>query len=79
MGPVPNLRRYPARRRAGCFGPASAAPESPSLFARAVAGVIDAVQQAPFTGGPAKDWSDVKRLLRDSGDQGLITVAKNLD
>lgn len=48
-------------------------------FVQAVAGVIDAVRQAPFTGDPAKDWSCVKRLLRDSGDQELLIAAKNLD
>ena len=48
-------------------------------FVQAVAGVIDAVRQTPFTGVPAKDWSCVKRLLRDSGDQELLTAAKNLD
>lgn len=48
-------------------------------FVQAVTGVIDAVRQARFTGDPAKDWSYVKRLLRDSGDQELLTAAKNLD
>lgn len=48
-------------------------------FVQIVAGVIDAARQAPFTGDPAKDWSYVKRLLRDSGDQELLTAAKNLD
>jgi DNA helicase II / ATP-dependent DNA helicase PcrA len=48
-------------------------------FVQAVAGVIDAVRQTPFTGDPAKDWSYVKRLLRDSRDQELLTAAKNLD
>lgn len=48
-------------------------------FVQAVAGVIDAVRQTPFTGDPAKDWSNVKRLLRDTGDQDLLTAAKNLD
>jgi DNA helicase-2/ATP-dependent DNA helicase PcrA len=44
-----------------------------------VAGVIKAVRQAPFTGDPARDWSFVKRLLRDSGDPELLNAAKNLD
>lgn len=48
-------------------------------FVQAVAGVIDAVRVSPFTGDPAKDWSYVKRLLRDTGDQELLTAAKNLD
>jgi DNA helicase-2/ATP-dependent DNA helicase PcrA len=48
-------------------------------FVQAVAGVIDAVRQTPFTGDPAKDWSCVRRLLRDSGDPELLTAAKNLD
>ncbi|PZP27216.1 MAG: ATP-dependent helicase [Roseateles depolymerans] len=48
-------------------------------FVQAVIGVIDAVRQSPFTGDPAKDWSCVKRLLRDSGDPELLTTAKNLD
>ena len=48
-------------------------------FVQAVAGVIDTVRQTPFTGDPARDWSFVKRLLRDSGDQELLTAAKNLD
>lgn len=48
-------------------------------FVQAVAGVIDAVRESPLTGDPARDWSFVKRLLRDSGDQELLTAAKNLD
>jgi DNA helicase-2/ATP-dependent DNA helicase PcrA len=48
-------------------------------FVRAVAGVIDAVREAPFTGDPARDWSLVKRVLRDSGDQDLLNAAKSLD
>lgn len=49
-------------------------------FVQAVIGVIDAVRrQTPFTGDPAKDWSCVKRLLRDAADQELHTAAKNLD
>ncbi len=53
--------------------------EPRAQFVRSVAGVIDAVRQAPFTGDPARDWSCVKRLLRDSGDPELLTAAKNLD
>lgn len=48
-------------------------------FVQAVAGVIDAVRQAAFTGDPARDWTYVKQLLRDSGDPELLTAAKNLD
>lgn len=48
-------------------------------FVQAVAGVLDAVRQTPLTGDPAKDWSFVKRILRESGDQELLTAAKNLD
>lgn len=48
-------------------------------FVQAVTGVIDTVRQTPFTGDPAKDWSCVKRLLRDSGEPELLTAAKNLD
>jgi DNA helicase-2/ATP-dependent DNA helicase PcrA len=53
--------------------------EPHAQFVQAVARVIDAVRQAPFTGDPARDWSFVKRLLRDSGDPVLRNVAKNLD
>lgn len=48
-------------------------------FVQAVAGVIDAVRETPFTGDPAKDWSLVKRLLRDTGDPELLAAAKSLD
>ena len=54
-------------------------PEPRAGVVQAVAGVIDAVRQTPFTGDPAKDWSSVKRLLRDSGNKDLITAAKHLD
>ena len=53
--------------------------EPRAQFVQAVAGVIDAVRQVAFTGDPAKDWSLVKRLLRDPGDLELLTAAKNLD
>lgn len=53
--------------------------EPRAQFVQAVAGIIDAVRQASFTGDPAKDWSFVKRLLRASGNQDLLTAAKNLD
>lgn len=53
--------------------------EPRAQFVQAVAGVIDAVRNAAFTGDPAKDWSSIKRLLRDSGDPELLTAAKNLD
>lgn len=48
-------------------------------FVQAVAGVIDAVRQTQFTGDPARDWTFVKRVLRDSGNQELLNVAKSLD
>lgn len=48
-------------------------------FVQSVAGVIDAVRGTPFTGDPAKDWSLVKRMLRDSGNPDLVVAAKNLD
>lgn len=53
--------------------------EPRAQFVQAVAGVIDAVRRAAFTGDPAKDWSLVKRMLRDPGDPELLTAAKNLD
>jgi len=53
--------------------------EPRAQFVRAVAGVIDAVRQAPFAGDPARDWTFIKRLLRDSGDTELLTAARNLD
>ncbi len=53
--------------------------EPRAQFVQAVAGVIDALRQASFTGDPARDWSHVKRLLRDSGDPELVNVAKSLD
>ncbi|MDO3506869.1 UvrD-helicase domain-containing protein [Ralstonia pseudosolanacearum] len=64
-------RRWAGRVREG--------REPRAQFVQAVAGVIDAVRQASFTGDPARDWSFVKRLLRDSGEQELLTTAKNLD
>lgn len=48
-------------------------------FVQSVANVIDAVRQASFTGDPARDWTFVKRLLRDSGDPELLAAAKSLD
>lgn len=48
-------------------------------FVQSVASVIDAVREAPFTGDPARDWTFVKRLLRDAGDPELLNAAKNLD
>ncbi|MBS7457932.1 UvrD-helicase domain-containing protein [Coralloluteibacterium stylophorae] len=48
-------------------------------FVQAVAGVVDSVRQAQFTGDPARDWIFVKRVLRDSGNQELLNVAKSLD
>lgn len=53
--------------------------EPRAQFVQAVAGVIDAVRQTSFTGDPSRDWSFVKRLLRDSGEYELLTTAKNLD
>ncbi|MCW5660103.1 MAG: ATP-dependent helicase [Burkholderiaceae bacterium] len=55
------------------------AREPRAQFVQSVASVIDAVREAPFTGDPARDWSFVKRLLRDSGDPELLTAAKSLD
>jgi len=48
-------------------------------FVQAVAGVIDSVRQTQLTGDPARDWIFVKRVLRDSGNQELLNVAKSLD
>lgn len=48
-------------------------------FVQAVAGVIDLVRQTQLTGDPARDWIFVKRVLRDSGNQELLNVAKSLD
>lgn len=53
--------------------------EPRAQFVQAVAGVIDAVRQTLFSGDPAKDWSFVKRLLRDSGEPELLIAARNLD
>jgi DNA helicase-2/ATP-dependent DNA helicase PcrA len=53
--------------------------EPRAQFVQSVVAIIDALQQVSFTGDPAKDWSSVKRLLRDSGDENLIPAARNLD
>lgn len=53
--------------------------EPRAQFVQAVAGVINVVRQSSFSGDPAKDWSFVKRTLRDSGDPELLTAARNLD
>lgn len=46
---------------------------------QAVSRVIDIIRQTPLTGDPAKDWSYVRRLLRDSGNKELLATAKNLN
>lgn len=48
-------------------------------FVQSVCAVLDAVRAAAFTGDPAKDWSFVKRLLRDSANADLGAIAKHLD
>lgn len=53
--------------------------EPRAQFVQAVAGVIGAVREAAFTGDPARDWSFIKRVLRDAGDPELLAAASNLD
>lgn len=48
-------------------------------FVQSVLGVMDDLLGKKFSGDPARDWNLVKRVLRDSGDENLIEVAKNLD
>jgi len=40
---------------------------------------MDELRGQGFSGDPAKDWSGIKRALRNVGDEDLTTVAKNLD
>ena len=48
-------------------------------FVKSVLGVMDELRGQDFSGDPAKDWSRIKRVLRDVGDGELTEVAKNLD
>lgn len=53
--------------------------EPRAKFVQAIASAIDTVRETMFSGDPARDWSLVKRIIRDSGDSDLLVAAKNLD
>jgi len=48
-------------------------------FVQSVLLVMDELRGQGFSGDPAKDWSWIKRALRNVGDEDLTAVAKNLD
>lgn len=48
-------------------------------FVQSVLRVMDELRGQGFSGDPAKDWSGIKRALRNVGDEDLTAVAKNLD
>lgn len=48
-------------------------------FVQSVLLVMDELRGQSFSGDPAKDWSWIKRALRNVGDEDLTAVAKNLD
>lgn len=48
-------------------------------FVQSVLRVMDDLRGQGFSGDPAKDWSGIKRALRNVGDEDLTAVAKNLD
>jgi len=48
-------------------------------FVQAILRVMDELRSRPFTGDPAKDWTRIKRTLRDAGDEDLTKVATDLD
>ena len=48
-------------------------------FVQSVLFVMDELRGQGFSGDPAKDWSGIKRALRNVGDEDLTAVAKNLD
>jgi len=58
-------------------GKVLAGKEPKAQFVQSVASLIDAVGQASLTGDPGKDWTLVKRLLRETQNEDLKSVAKN--
>ncbi len=48
-------------------------------FVKAVLAVMDDLKEYRFSGDPAKDWNQVKRSLRNAGNEELTGVARNLD
>lgn len=48
-------------------------------FVKSVLAVMDELKAHRFSGDPAKDWNQVKRALRNAGNEYLTEVAKNLD
>lgn len=53
--------------------------EPRARLVQAVAGVVDTVRATPFSGDPARDWSFLKRMLRESEAPELLAAAKKLD
>lgn len=48
-------------------------------FVQSLLGVMDELRGQGFSGDPGKDWTRIKRSLRDAGEEHLRDVAKNLD
>ena len=48
-------------------------------FVQSLLSVMDDLRDQGFSGDPGKDWTRVKRALRQVGDTDLTGVAKNLD
>jgi DNA helicase-2/ATP-dependent DNA helicase PcrA len=48
-------------------------------FVQSLLDVMDDLRGQGFSGDPGKDWTRVKRALRQAGDADLIGVAKSLD
>ncbi|MFL9954221.1 UvrD-helicase domain-containing protein [Paraburkholderia nemoris] len=48
-------------------------------IAKAFRAVLEALRATPFSGDPAKDWTRVKKALRDSQQEELTRAASQLD
>ena len=48
-------------------------------FVQSLLSVMDDLRNQGFSGDPGKDWTGIKRALRQVGDAELTNVAKNLD
>jgi DNA helicase-2/ATP-dependent DNA helicase PcrA len=48
-------------------------------FVQSLLSVMDDLRNQGFSGDPGKDWTCIKRALRQVGDAELTNVAKNLD